>query len=84
MLWKNYFYQEIIKEATENGDPVASRIKQLKFEVNSIVLLLTDPYKHLGKLGFISIDISVFIAFLVNRGRYFLVDLKDILGIFRR
>ena len=42
-------YQEIIKEATENGDPVASRIKQLKFEVNSIILLLTDPYKHLGK-----------------------------------
>merc|ERR1719354_228961 len=36
--------KEIIKEATENGDPVASRIKQLKFEVNHVILLLTDPY----------------------------------------
>jgi len=43
--------KEIIKEATENGDPVASRIKQLKFEVNSIVLLLTDPYRHLDGMS---------------------------------
>ena len=41
--------KEIIKEATENRDPVASRIKQLKFDVNHIVMLLTDPYEHLNK-----------------------------------
>jgi hypothetical protein len=41
--------QEIIKEATEKGDPVASRIRQLKLESNHIVMLLTDPYAHLGK-----------------------------------
>jgi hypothetical protein len=42
--------QEIIKEATEKRDPVASRIRQLKLESNHIVMLLTDPYAHLGKL----------------------------------
>ena len=41
--------KEIIKEATEKGDPVASRIKQLKFDVNHIVMLLTDPYAHLDQ-----------------------------------
>ena len=42
--------KEIIKEATEKGDPVASRIKQLKFEVNHIVMLLSDPYHHKQRL----------------------------------
>lgn len=41
--------KEIIKEATEKGDPVASKIKQLKFDVNHIVMLLTDPYAHLDQ-----------------------------------
>ena len=41
--------KEIIKEATDKGDPVASRIKQLKFDVNHIVMLLTDPYAHLDQ-----------------------------------
>lgn len=41
--------KEIIKEATENKDPVASRIKQLKLEVNHIVMQLSDPYAHLNE-----------------------------------
>merc|ERR1719347_921919 len=41
--------KEIIKEATENGDPVASRIKQIKLEVNHIVMQLNDPYAHLNQ-----------------------------------
>jgi len=41
--------KEIIKEATENGDPVASRIKQIKLEVNHIVMQLSDPYAHLNQ-----------------------------------
>ena len=41
--------KEIIKEATDKGDPVASRIKQLKFDVNHIIMLLTDPYAHLDQ-----------------------------------
>jgi len=40
---------EIIKEATSNGDPVASRIKQIKLEVNHIVMQLSDPYEHLNR-----------------------------------
>merc|ERR1719189_1162212 len=39
--------KEIIKEATENRDPVASRIKQIKLETNHIVMQLEDPYAHL-------------------------------------
>jgi len=39
--------KEIIKEATGNGDPVASRIKQIKLETNHIVMQLEDPYAHL-------------------------------------
>lgn len=35
---------ELIKEATENGDPVASKIKNLKFETNHFSMLLSDPY----------------------------------------
>ena len=41
--------REIIKEATENKDPVASRIKQVKLESNHIVMLLSDPYSHLDQ-----------------------------------
>merc|ERR1719348_126923 len=41
--------KEIIKEATDKGDPVASRIKQLKFDVNHITMLLADPYAHLDQ-----------------------------------
>jgi len=41
--------KEIIKEATENRDPVASRIKQIKLEVNHIVMELSDPYAHLNE-----------------------------------
>merc|ERR1711962_738498 len=41
--------KEIIKEATENRDPVASRIKQIKLETNHIVMRLVDPYAHLDE-----------------------------------
>ena len=49
-IQKFSFFQEIIKEATENDDPVASTIKQLKFEVNHIILHLTDPYANQGRI----------------------------------
>ena len=35
---------ELVKEAAENGDPVATRIKKLKLETNHFSILLTDPY----------------------------------------
>lgn len=34
----------MIKAATEKGDPIAQRIKQLKLETNHISLYLTDPF----------------------------------------
>jgi len=41
--------KEIIKEATDKGDPVASRVKHLKLEINHIVMHLHDPYSHLDE-----------------------------------
>jgi len=38
---------ELVKEATENGDPVASKIKALKLDSNHFSMQLTDPYSHL-------------------------------------
>jgi len=40
---------ELVKEATENGDPVASRIKALKLDTNHFTFLLSDPYSHLDE-----------------------------------
>ncbi|XP_039283383.1 nuclear export mediator factor NEMF homolog isoform X3 [Nilaparvata lugens] len=36
--------QDLVKEATARGDPVASAIKKLKLDINHITLLLSDPY----------------------------------------
>lgn len=41
--------KKIIKEATAKKDPVASTIKQIKLEVNHILMLLKDPYFHLNQ-----------------------------------
>jgi len=41
--------KEIIKEATEKGDPVAGRIKKLKLEMNHIMMMLADQYAHLDE-----------------------------------
>nr|CAD7402804.1 unnamed protein product [Timema poppensis] len=42
MAWSDI--QNLVKEAQERGDPVASCIKGLKLEVNHVTLMLTDPY----------------------------------------
>lgn len=42
MSWTDI--QELVKNATANGDPVAGIIKKLKLETNCISLYLTDPY----------------------------------------
>nr|CAD7430507.1 unnamed protein product [Timema monikensis] len=42
MAWSDI--QNLVKEAQERGDPVASSIKGLKLEVNHVTLMLTDPY----------------------------------------
>lgn len=44
MAWPDI--QELVKVAQANQDPVALSIKQLKLEVNSISLQLSDPYSQ--------------------------------------
>eukprot|EP00095_Tigriopus_kingsejongensis_P007506 maker-scaffold103_size370364-snap-gene-0.17 protein:Tk07506 transcript:maker-scaffold103_size370364-snap-gene-0.17-mRNA-1 annotation:"serologically defined colon cancer antigen 1-like protein" len=39
--------QELVAEATANGDPVASRIQALKLETNHFSMHLSDPYAYL-------------------------------------
>ena len=39
--------KELISEAAENGDPVVSRIKDLKLDVNQMTMLLDNPYAPL-------------------------------------
>lgn len=41
--------KEIVKEATENGDPVASKIKSINFQTNHISMILSDPYALLDQ-----------------------------------
>uniref|UniRef100_A0A0K2TU66 Nuclear export mediator factor NEMF homolog [Apis florea] n=1 Tax=Lepeophtheirus salmonis TaxID=72036 RepID=A0A0K2TU66_LEPSM len=38
--------QELIDDASSNGDPVAKRICKLKLETNNFSLRLSDPYSH--------------------------------------
>ena len=39
--------RRLVGEAAAAGDPVAARIKGLKLETNSFILLLHDPYEGL-------------------------------------
>ena len=41
--------KELITEAAENGDPVVSRIKNLKLDINQMTMLLTNPYSFLDQ-----------------------------------
>lgn len=43
MSWPDI--KHLVKNAQNKGDPVADSIKQLKFEINNISLLLKDPYR---------------------------------------
>ena len=43
--------KELIAEAAENGDPVVSRIKNLKLDINQMTMLLANPYSFLDEEG---------------------------------
>ena len=43
--------KELIAEAAENGDPVVSRIKNLKQDTNQMTMLLAIPYSFLDEEG---------------------------------
>lgn len=42
MDWKEI--EEIVAEAAESGDPILSRVKSLRLDINHISMLLWDPY----------------------------------------
>ena len=46
MDWKDI--QEIAEEAAENGDPILSRIRKLKLDINHFTMMLSNPFS--GKL----------------------------------
>lgn len=41
--------KELLEEAAENGDPVVSRIKNLKLDINQMTMLLANPYSFLDE-----------------------------------
>ena len=42
MDWKDI--QEIVEEASENGDPILSRIRKLKLDINHFTMMLSNPF----------------------------------------
>ena len=46
MDWKDI--QEIVEEAAENGDPILSRIRKLKLDINHFTMMLSNPFS--GKI----------------------------------
>ncbi|KAH8295264.1 hypothetical protein KR018_009454, partial [Drosophila ironensis] len=67
--------RELVKEATANGDAVASSIKQLKLETNHISLMLSDPYgDDLEHPEATVVDVDLAMTAWANARRYY--DLK--------
>ena len=50
--------RRLVGEAAAAGDPVAARIKGLKLETNSFVLLLHDPYEGGGVMMMMMMPIT--------------------------
>merc|ERR1712142_1398970 len=62
----------LVGEAAAAGDPVASRIKGLKLETNSFVLLLHDPYEGaFNPKTATRVEIDVELSAHANSRRYF-------------
>lgn len=81
--WPNI--SEMVNEATERGDPVASAIKELKLNTNQITLLLSDPYANEDDsvdeededsdvLKPMSVDVDLALSAFANAKKYY--DLK--------
>lgn len=74
--------ENLIKDATEKGDPIAQLIKKLKLETNHISLYLTDPYAidqddsdvendNDDKLPSMVIDMDLGLKAFANATRYY-------------
>ena len=42
MDWKEI--EDVISEASESGDPILSRVRDLRLDINHFSILLWDPY----------------------------------------
>lgn len=60
---------ELLKEAQEQGDPVAQSIKKLKLDTNHFVMLLKDPYEENGEETLVDIDLDL--SAYANARRYY-------------
>lgn len=74
--------EEMVKEATNKGDPLASIIMKLKLEINHISLLLHDPYAELhdndgsdqeneNKIPSMVVDVDLDLSAFANARRYY-------------
>ena len=44
MDWKEI--DELVDEAADSGDPVLSRVRNLRLDINHFSMLLSDPYEE--------------------------------------
>ncbi|KAL3872530.1 hypothetical protein ACJMK2_035753 [Sinanodonta woodiana] len=71
--------KNIIKEATMDGDPVASAIKELKFHTNHMTMLLKNPYMSSDeedndddeRIKPMKVDIDLSLSAYANSRKYF-------------
>ncbi|KAL0269425.1 UNVERIFIED_CONTAM: hypothetical protein PYX00_007165 [Menopon gallinae] len=82
MPWPNI--ETLVKEAASTGDPVASKIKGLKLDINHITLELSDPYSdeseeddeeclipNKKKKPGVSVDIDLDLTAFANARKYY-------------
>lgn len=60
---------ELLREAQEQGDPVAQSIKQLKLDTNHFAMLLRDPYEEDARDTLVDIDLDL--SAYANARRYY-------------
>ena len=65
--WKEI--EELVEEATESGDPLVSKIKKLKLNVNQMSLLLSDPYD--SEADEVLVDLDIGMSAQANARKYF-------------
>jgi len=44
MDWKEI--EELVAEASDSGDPILSRVRNLRLDINHFSMLLSDPYQE--------------------------------------
>jgi hypothetical protein len=47
MDWKEI--EEVVSEAAESGDPILSRVRDLRLDINHFSMLLWDPFEQVSR-----------------------------------